>query len=62
MLCQMQACSSGHSILQTHILVSCHIFSGGAWWHSSRAAGSEWRGPGFNPHWGLQVVSLSKAH
>ena len=34
----------------------------GARWRSGIALDSESRGPGFNPHRGLHVVSLSKRH
>ena len=33
---------------------------GGVQWHSGKASESEWRGPGFDPHSGRHVVSLSK--
>ena len=34
----------------------------GAQWPSGRASDSESRGPGFDPHNGHSVVSLSKTH
>ena len=34
----------------------------GALWPSGRASDSESRGPGFDPHKGHRVVSLSETH